>query len=88
MPNHENPAMKRGLTKLEAAKYCGCETLAAFDQWRHKGIVPGPIPGTTRWDRKALDAALDRASGLVAGSGDLSPYQRWKAENADKTKAA
>lgn len=81
--------MKRGLTKQEAAAYCGCETLAAFDQWRSKGIIPGPIHGTTRWDRKAIDAALDRASGLVTESaGELTPYQRWKAENARKTQAA
>ncbi|MGY3535368.1 hypothetical protein ACVISU_008136 [Bradyrhizobium sp. USDA 4452] len=75
--------MKRGMNKQEAAEYCGCDTLAAFDQWRSKGIVPGPIPGTTRWDRKALDAALDRASGLVTTSApELTPFQRWKAENA------
>ena len=76
---------KRVLTKQEAAAYCGCRTLATFDQWRAKGIVPPPIPGTTRWDRKALDAALDRASGLVTVSaGEPSPYQRWRAENAQK----
>ncbi|ACF01532.1 conserved hypothetical protein [Rhodopseudomonas palustris TIE-1] len=81
--------MKRGMTKEEAAAYCGCETLAAFDQWRKKGIVPDAIPGTNRWDRKAIDQALDRASGLVTGSGELSPYQRWKTENAaNKTQAA
>ncbi|MCA6114294.1 hypothetical protein J6524_05035 [Bradyrhizobium sp. WSM 1738] len=81
--------MKRGLSKQEAAEYVGCETLAAFDRWRQKGIVPDAIPGTNRWDRKALDAALDRASGLVSDSAEeLSPYQRWKAENASKTKAA
>ena len=79
--------MKRGLSKKEAAAYCGCETLAAFDQWRAKGIVPGPIPGTTKWDRKALDAALDRASGLVTESAELTPFQRWKAENARKAQA-
>ena len=75
---------KRVLTKQEAADYCGCRTLATFDQWRAKGIVPPPIPGTTRWDRKALDAALDRASGLVTVSAGESPYQRWRAENAQK----
>jgi hypothetical protein len=74
--------IKRGLSKREAAEYCGCTTLAAFDQWRAKRIVPGPIPGTARWDRKALDAALGRASGLTIKSEGLSPYQRWKAENA------
>lgn len=80
-------ALKRGLSKQEAAEYCGCSTLGAFDQWRAKGIVPGPIPGTARWDRKALDAALDRASGLMTKSDELSPYQRWKAENAAEVQA-
>lgn len=75
-------AIKRGLTKQEAAEYCGCSTQGAFDQWRSKGIVPGPIPGTARWDRKALDAALDRASGLMTKSEELTPYQRWRVENA------
>jgi len=82
--------MKRCLTKQEAAEYCGCKTMGAFDQWRAKGIVPDAIPGTNRWDRKALDAALDQASGIVTQSPDpdLTPYQRWKAENARKTEAA
>lgn len=81
--------IKRGLTKHEAADYCGCNSLAAFDRWRQRGIVPGPIPGTTKWDRKALDAALDRASGLMTESAaEMTPYQRWKAENARKTQAA
>lgn len=71
----------RCLTKRAAAEHCGCQTLGAFDDWRRKGIVPGPIPGTTRWDIKALDAALDRASGLTTTPSDqLTPYQRWKAE--------
>jgi hypothetical protein len=78
-----DPSQKRCLTKQEAASYCGCETLAAFDRWRAKGIVPGPIPGTTRWDKKALDLALDRASGIASASPakpELSPFQRWKIE--------
>jgi hypothetical protein len=29
------------------------------------GIVLGPIPGTRRWDRKAIDAALDKRSNLT-----------------------
>jgi hypothetical protein len=31
-----------------------------------KGIMPTPLPGTHRYDRKAIDAALDRLSGLSA----------------------
>jgi hypothetical protein len=78
--------MKRGLTKQEAAEYCGCNSLAAFDRWQQKGIVPPAIPGTNRWDRKAVDQWLDRASGIVSDSKVLSPYERWRAENADKAK--
>ncbi|KRR21872.1 hypothetical protein [Bradyrhizobium retamae] len=82
---------KRGLSKQEAADYCGCATLAAFDRWRRQGIVDvNPIPGTNIYDRKALDLALDAASGIVTRSPaeELSPYQRWKADNASKTEAA
>jgi hypothetical protein len=39
---------ERGMTKMDAAAYCGCESLAAFDDWVRRGIVPGPIPGTRR----------------------------------------
>lgn len=77
----------RGLTKEQAAEYCGCATLGAFDQWRSRGIVPGPIPGTTRWDRKAIDLALDLASNLpntIGPSDHLTPYQRWKAASANE----
>ncbi|MGJ4928113.1 hypothetical protein ACQR1I_16720 [Bradyrhizobium sp. HKCCYLS2038] len=80
--SHIRMMQARVLSKAEAATYCGCKTLAAFDSWRAKGIIPDALPGTNRWDRKALDIALDRASGLVTGSAELTPYQRWKAENA------
>jgi hypothetical protein len=80
---------KRGLTKQEAAEYCGCNTLAAFDRWRRVGVVNiDPIPGSNVYDRKALDAALDVASGIVTESAaELSPYLRWKADNACKAEA-
>lgn len=63
--------MPRGLTREEAAAYCGCGSVSTFDGWMRKGIVPGPIPGTKRWDRKAIDLALDRASSLP--SAPLAP---------------
>ena len=83
--------LKRGLSKQEAAEHCGCKTLAAFDRWRRQGIVDvNPIPGTNIYDRKALDLALDAASGIVARSPaeELTPYQQWKAANAGKAKTA
>lgn len=62
---------------MEAAAYCGCESLSAFDDWVRRGIVPGPIPGTHRWDRRAIDTALDIASSLTSQSRDQ--FDEWKA---------
>jgi hypothetical protein len=63
----------RGLKKEDAADYCGCDSTSAFDSWVKRGIVPGPIPGTQRWDRKAIDLALDRASGIEAKLATADP---------------
>ena len=70
----------RGMSKEQAAAYAGCETLSAFNDWIRRGILPGPIPGTYKWDRKAIDAALDQLSGLQPTMQPrLSPYDAWKA---------
>ncbi len=72
----------RGLSKEQAAAYAGCESLSAFNEWVRRGIMPRPIPGTRKWDRKAIDAALDRLSGLQPKiEAQLSPYDRWKASS-------
>jgi len=71
----------RGLNREQAARYAGCDTLSAFHDWVRRGILPGPIPGTHRWDRKAIDAALDRRSGLAPTVGP-SPLQEWKSRRA------
>jgi hypothetical protein len=39
-----------------------------------KGIMPGPIPGTRLWDRKALDAAMDRLSGLTQRTSEADAW--------------
>jgi len=54
----------RGMSREQAAAYAGCESLSAFNHWVRRGIMPKAIPGTRKWDRKAIDAALDRRSGL------------------------
>lgn len=51
----------------EAAAYCGL-TAAAFAKWVAQGRIPKPLPGTRRCDRKAIDLALDKASGIQAPS--------------------
>lgn len=69
----------RGLTVEQAAEYAGCQTVSAFRDWVRKGKMPGPIPGTHRYDRRAIDAALDRLSGLTTTVPEQSAYEAWKA---------
>jgi predicted DNA-binding transcriptional regulator AlpA len=66
----------RLLTRDQAAAYCGL-SVYGFSQWVKTGRLPGPIRGTMRWDRKAIDAALDQASGLQA-TLQPSPLEEWK----------
>jgi hypothetical protein len=68
----------RGLSLEEAARYTGCKTASAFKAWVRKGLMPPPIPGTHRYDRKAIDSALDRMSGLLPTVPQESAYEAWK----------
>lgn len=45
------------LTREQAAEACGL-SVTGFDSWVRRGIVPGPIKGTHRWSRAALERAL------------------------------
>lgn len=67
----------RVLTREQAAAYCGL-SVRGFSEWIKTGRLPGPIRGTIRWDKKAIDAALDQASGINPTIG-TSPYDQWKA---------
>jgi hypothetical protein len=53
----------RLLTRGEAAAYCGVG-ITTLTHWMGRGLIPGPLPGTHRWDRKAIDAFLDILSRL------------------------
>jgi hypothetical protein len=69
------------MSKQEVADYVCGGNLSTLSDWIRRGIMPGPIPGTKRWDRKAVDAALDRLSGLQTTIAPVaaSPYDQWKA---------
>jgi hypothetical protein len=73
----------RVLSKEDAAIYCGCESPSTFYDWIKRGIIPGPIPGTHRWDRKAIDLALDKASGI--GTKGSSALEAWRARRDART---
>lgn len=83
-PPQEVTIEPRGLTREQAAKYAGCATLSAFDDWVRRGIVPGPIPGTHRWDKRAIDTALDRLSGLTPTLAP-TPLEEWRAARARRS---
>jgi hypothetical protein len=70
----------RLLNRDQAAAYCSL-SVQGFGRWVRLGRLPGPITGTTRWDIKAIDAALDLASGLSA-SASSSPLDQWRAKRA------
>ncbi len=74
----------RGMSKETAAQYAGCESLSSFDDWVRRGIMPPKIPGTNKWDRKAIDAALDRLSGFQPTiAPKASAFDLWKAQQDD-----
>lgn len=61
--------------RRRAAQHVGVST-HVFDRLVARGVLPKPVPGTkTMWDLKAIDAALDAASGLAARGSD---YDEWK----------
>ncbi len=67
----------RLLSRQQAAAYCGV-SLETFDDYRRRGIVPGPISGTNRWDRKLIDMWLDKASGIDANTE--TSLDEWRAK--------
>lgn len=69
----------RLLTKQQAAAYCAL-TPSRFYQLVKAGTFPAAIPGTTRYDRKAIDVALDKLGGLTPIS-ELPAYDQWLAED-------
>lgn len=81
----------RLIGRKKAAEYCGI-TPTCFSMWVASHIMPPAVPGTRKWDRRAIDAKLDEISGLVApeakASGGLSDWRRRrdarKAQSPDK----
>jgi len=69
----------RLLTREQAAAYCGVG-LTTFTAWIRRGIVPGPVHRTHRWDRKAIDAALDLL-GCIDDKLESKALDQWKAKH-------
>lgn len=67
----------RLLTQTQAAQYCNLSP-AQFNAWVRDGRIPGPLPGTHRWDKVALDRDIDRLSGIVPKSEPEDALEAWK----------
>ncbi|GMB81218.1 MAG: hypothetical protein BGO06_02525 [Shinella sp. 65-6] len=71
----DNPRL---ISRAEAAAYCGI-TPTCFSMWVATHKMPPSIPGTRKWDKRAIDAKLDEISGLQGkdknGQTDL---QKWR----------
>lgn len=73
----------RLMSGTDVANYCGI-TLATLSKWVTEGRLPPPLPGTRRWDRKALDLALDKLSGIEAPlSKEDAAEREWQAWHAE-----
>lgn len=81
----EPPRLMSGAT---AAAYCGVMP-ATWSKWVASGVMPKPVEFTRRWDRKAIDLALDKSSGIatpsVASQGD--EFATWKASRETRKSA-
>jgi hypothetical protein len=68
--------MARLVTEREAADSIGLD-LATFKAWVECGKLPKPLPDCDKFDLKAIDAAIDRVSGL---GGATNALDAWKAK--------
>ena len=69
------------LTRHEAARMCSI-SVQTFDCWVRKGILPGPIPGTRRWSRCAIERLLAGGVAETSSTDQISPFEQWKRANA------
>ena len=66
--------MARLVTEQQAAEQVGLD-VATFRAWVEGGRLPKPLPDCGKFDLKAIDAALDRISGLGSASNALDAWR-------------
>lgn len=64
--------------------YLGNISPATYDSWQAKGIVPGPVAGTNRYDLRQHDHVLDLRAGISLPTqvAAMSPLEAWEASHA------
>jgi hypothetical protein len=74
--------MARLVTEQQASEQVGVE-LATFRAWVDCGRLPKPLPDCGKFDLKAIDAALDRISGLGSASNALDAWRERRSVGGD-----
>lgn len=71
----------RLVSRAEAAMYCGLKP-SRFSDLVRNGKMPAAVPGTSKWDMKAINLHLDKLAGIKTEQ-PKSALERWKEqENA------
>lgn len=73
--------MSIALTREQAASLCQLSP-SGFDVWVRKGIVPGPVKGTRRWSRAALERALAGVEKVGNGDDPEAVFADWLKSHA------
>jgi len=75
----------RLLSGEEAATYCGVSPRTFF-RWIALGLMPQKIKGTLKWDRVAIDQAIDRLSNIQpkGHDNDNDAYERWARQQGQR----
>lgn len=68
----------RLVTKDEICGYLGGISSATYEKWVARGLVPGPVPGTNRYDVRQHDHVLDQRLGLSVARHRRSPLEEWE----------
>lgn len=77
---------RRGLSRIEAARYVGIST-TTFDKLVHEGKMPQPFRIGSRviWDLRKLDAAFDELSGPEEVDS-FAGWENWDASQSELAK--
>ncbi|WVT73330.1 hypothetical protein QM996_17915 [Sinorhizobium chiapasense] len=70
----------RLIGRKEAATYCGIGE-STFSLWVSTHKMPPAVPGTRKWDKRAIDAKLDEISGIGSSAEPEGAYDKWMREH-------
>jgi hypothetical protein len=76
--SYDRKQSPRLLTKEDICGYLGGISPPTYDKWLSRGLVPGPVPGTNRYDLRQHDHVLDVKLGLSKATQSLSPLEQWE----------